>query len=175
VDDELAELRRKAEACRRLAGMDEDAARKALWLERADHWEKLAAKVAQQPQPHANVRSPPPNVRSPPANVRSPQMVSASTTWSGGRMNNAAFILLFPLSLFIPASKVDNIAIGSAVVFVVVVYFVMALFVMGMVLLSDNWVLGILICFMAVLMGSLFFSSPSVMCSRSTRSTNRRL
>jgi hypothetical protein len=42
VDDELAQLRLKAEACRQLADTSEEAKRKALWIERAEHWEKLA-------------------------------------------------------------------------------------------------------------------------------------
>lgn len=47
--DEASQLRSRAEACRRLADFSNDAARKALWLERADHWEQLAAKAEQQP------------------------------------------------------------------------------------------------------------------------------
>jgi hypothetical protein len=50
VFDDLAQLRRKAEACRRLADMSEDAKRKAMWLERADHWEQLAVKAAKHLQ-----------------------------------------------------------------------------------------------------------------------------
>jgi hypothetical protein len=42
VDDEPAQLRLKAEACRQLADTSEEAKRKALWIERAEHWEKLA-------------------------------------------------------------------------------------------------------------------------------------
>lgn len=53
--DEPAQLRQKAEVCRRLADMADDAGRKALWLERADHWEQLATKAPKQP----NRRSPP--------------------------------------------------------------------------------------------------------------------
>jgi hypothetical protein len=48
--DDLAQLRQKAEACRRLADIAEDAQRKALWIERADHWEQLAAKAGERPQ-----------------------------------------------------------------------------------------------------------------------------
>jgi hypothetical protein len=48
--DDPAQLRLKAEACRRLADMAEDAQRKALWTERAHHWEQLAAKAAKRPQ-----------------------------------------------------------------------------------------------------------------------------
>jgi hypothetical protein len=39
------ELRRKAEACRSLAVGAEDEWRKALWVERAQHWELEAAKI----------------------------------------------------------------------------------------------------------------------------------
>jgi len=39
------ELRRKAEACRSLAVGAEDQWRKALWIERAQHWELEAAKI----------------------------------------------------------------------------------------------------------------------------------
>jgi hypothetical protein len=48
--DDPAQLRLKAEACRRLADLAEDAQRKALWIERADHWEQLAAKATKRPQ-----------------------------------------------------------------------------------------------------------------------------
>jgi hypothetical protein len=41
-EDHSTELRQKAEACRRLADISESAERKALWLKRADEWEKLA-------------------------------------------------------------------------------------------------------------------------------------
>lgn len=44
--DRAAELRLKAEACRRLAELCDDSAREAVWLERADHWEHLATKAA---------------------------------------------------------------------------------------------------------------------------------
>ena len=37
-----AELRQKAEACRKLAGMFEEPDRKVLWIERAGHWDQLA-------------------------------------------------------------------------------------------------------------------------------------
>ena len=40
--DDSAELRLKAEACRKLVGMFEEPERKALWIERASHWEQLA-------------------------------------------------------------------------------------------------------------------------------------
>jgi hypothetical protein len=47
--DDVTLLRAKAEACRRLAGIAEDAARKALWLARANYWEKLAVLAAKEP------------------------------------------------------------------------------------------------------------------------------
>lgn len=44
--DEPAQLRLKAEACRRLADISHDhTERKALWLKRADDWEQLARKA----------------------------------------------------------------------------------------------------------------------------------
>jgi hypothetical protein len=49
VPDDPAELRLKAEACRRLAGMFEEPERKALWIERAGQWEQLAIKAEKQP------------------------------------------------------------------------------------------------------------------------------
>jgi hypothetical protein len=48
--DDPVQLRLKAEACRRLADLAEDLQRKALWIERADHWDRLAAKTAEPPQ-----------------------------------------------------------------------------------------------------------------------------
>ncbi len=45
VQDNAAQLRMKAEACRRLAELTEDAERNTFWLLRADHWERLAAKA----------------------------------------------------------------------------------------------------------------------------------
>ena len=39
---DLAELRRKAEACRQLAELAENAERKNLWLDRAAEWEQRA-------------------------------------------------------------------------------------------------------------------------------------
>lgn len=45
-NDKKANLRLKAEACRRLADMAEDAARKAQWLDRVDYWEQVAMKGA---------------------------------------------------------------------------------------------------------------------------------
>lgn len=50
MPDDLAQLRLKAEACRRLADLAEDAERKALWLKRADDWEQLATKAAKPPR-----------------------------------------------------------------------------------------------------------------------------
>jgi hypothetical protein len=50
MGDDPAQLRLKAEACRRLADITEDTQRKALWIERADHWEQLASKAATRPQ-----------------------------------------------------------------------------------------------------------------------------
>jgi hypothetical protein len=50
MSDDPAELRRKAEACRRLADMSEAAERKALWLQRADEWEQRARKAEKQPR-----------------------------------------------------------------------------------------------------------------------------
>jgi hypothetical protein len=44
-----SELRQKAEACRRLADISESAERKALWLKRADEWEKLAIEADKRP------------------------------------------------------------------------------------------------------------------------------
>ena len=38
----------KAEACRRLADKAENEWRKALWIERARHWDQLAAATANQ-------------------------------------------------------------------------------------------------------------------------------
>ena len=42
--DEVAQRRTKAEACRRLADLAEDASGRAMWDERAEYWERLAAK-----------------------------------------------------------------------------------------------------------------------------------
>jgi hypothetical protein len=42
-------LRRKAEACRQLADVDQSAERKALWLKRADQWEQLAIEAEKHP------------------------------------------------------------------------------------------------------------------------------
>ena len=45
-DDDPAQLRLKAEACRRLAEIaDDDAERKAIWTERANYWDQLARKA----------------------------------------------------------------------------------------------------------------------------------
>ncbi|HEY1748284.1 MAG TPA: hypothetical protein VGG11_16150 [Xanthobacteraceae bacterium] len=43
--DTQADHRMKAEACRRLADLTDDPQRKELWIERADYWERLAAKA----------------------------------------------------------------------------------------------------------------------------------
>jgi hypothetical protein len=51
VKDDVAQLRMKAEACRRLADLTEDAARRTIWLARADHWEQLAAKTEKKAKP----------------------------------------------------------------------------------------------------------------------------
>jgi hypothetical protein len=48
MHDDPAQLRLKAEACRRLAEMTEDEQRKALWIRRATHWDELAAEAAKQ-------------------------------------------------------------------------------------------------------------------------------
>jgi hypothetical protein len=40
----------KAEACRRLADTAENEFRKALWIERARHWDQLASEAANQMQ-----------------------------------------------------------------------------------------------------------------------------
>jgi len=42
-------LRRKTEACRQLADVDQSAERKALWLKRADQWEQLAIEAEKHP------------------------------------------------------------------------------------------------------------------------------
>ncbi len=47
-DEDPAQHRVKAEACRRLADLAEDAERKALWTERADKWEQLARKATKR-------------------------------------------------------------------------------------------------------------------------------
>jgi hypothetical protein len=45
VSDEPAQLRLKAEACRRLADLTEDEGRKATWAERAVYWEQLVVEA----------------------------------------------------------------------------------------------------------------------------------
>jgi len=45
---EADELRRKAEACRRLAAIAETNERRAIWLRQADEWERLAVRAAQR-------------------------------------------------------------------------------------------------------------------------------
>jgi hypothetical protein len=42
----------KAEACRRLADTAENEYRKAIWIERAHHWDQLAAEAANQMHRH---------------------------------------------------------------------------------------------------------------------------
>jgi len=54
LEDSIA-LRRKAEAWRQLADMDQSAERKALWLKRADDWEQLAIKAEKRPQESTEV------------------------------------------------------------------------------------------------------------------------
>jgi len=49
VSDDPTQLRLKAEACRKLAGMFEEPERKALWSERAGHWEQLAIEAEKAP------------------------------------------------------------------------------------------------------------------------------
>jgi hypothetical protein len=50
-------LRLKAEACRVWAEISEDIARKAHWLEQADHWQALATEVERK-----QLRRPPPTI-----------------------------------------------------------------------------------------------------------------
>ena len=56
MHDEAAELRLKAEACRRLADLAAaaDPVRKALWLTRADQWKELAAEAAKKSRRRGN-------------------------------------------------------------------------------------------------------------------------
>ena len=49
-NDDSAQHRLKAEACRRLADAEKDPYRKAMWMERADYWERIAAKAAKLSQ-----------------------------------------------------------------------------------------------------------------------------
>ena len=49
------EFKRKAEACRRLADIAEGQYRRALWIERAAEWERLATKATKQPRPSSPV------------------------------------------------------------------------------------------------------------------------
>jgi hypothetical protein len=49
MPDDPAQLRLKAEACRRLADMFEEPERKAHWGERAADWERLATKAKKRP------------------------------------------------------------------------------------------------------------------------------
>jgi hypothetical protein len=48
--DEAAQHRIKAEACRRLADLAEDADSRTMWDERAEYWDRLAAKGIRPPQ-----------------------------------------------------------------------------------------------------------------------------
>jgi hypothetical protein len=48
MPDAKADHLTKAEACRRLADIAGDAARRAMWDERAEYWERLAAKPPKQ-------------------------------------------------------------------------------------------------------------------------------
>lgn len=43
--DDPAELRRRAEACRRMADLSNTEERKRLWLEKAADWERLAGEA----------------------------------------------------------------------------------------------------------------------------------
>lgn len=45
MSEDAAQLHLRAEACRRLADTSENAERKELWLDRANHWKKLALKA----------------------------------------------------------------------------------------------------------------------------------
>ena len=45
---EAGELRRKAEACRRLAALGETGEHRAAWLRRADKWERLAVDATER-------------------------------------------------------------------------------------------------------------------------------
>jgi hypothetical protein len=49
VSNDPTELRLKAEACRKLAGMFEQPERKTLWHERAVDWEQLAIDAEKKP------------------------------------------------------------------------------------------------------------------------------
>jgi hypothetical protein len=48
MSDDPAQLRLKAEACRRLADLSGDTARKDVWLKRAADWDQLAGKAEKQ-------------------------------------------------------------------------------------------------------------------------------
>jgi len=45
MSKDASQLHLRAEACRRLADTSENAERKELWLDRANHWEQLALKA----------------------------------------------------------------------------------------------------------------------------------
>jgi hypothetical protein len=49
MSEDPVALRRKAEACRQLADMDQSADRKTLLLKRADQWEHLAIEAEKHP------------------------------------------------------------------------------------------------------------------------------
>jgi hypothetical protein len=55
LDEGPTQLRLKAEACRQLAGIAEDVMRQALWLDRADHWERLAKEAEKRPRTEKQV------------------------------------------------------------------------------------------------------------------------
>jgi hypothetical protein len=56
MSDDPAQLRLKAEACRRLAEMPENAERKDLWLKRADDWDQLANEAEKKLRPKGGRR-----------------------------------------------------------------------------------------------------------------------
>jgi hypothetical protein len=60
MPDDLAQLRLKAEACRRLADMFEEPERKAHWSERAADWERLATEAEKRPLTKAAPKIVPP-------------------------------------------------------------------------------------------------------------------
>ena len=56
MSDHPAQLRLKAEACRRLADLAEDAERETLWLIRANNWDQLATKAEQKSRARSRPR-----------------------------------------------------------------------------------------------------------------------
>jgi hypothetical protein len=56
--DEVGELRRKAETCRRLADIEASDEDKMLWLERAADWERLAIEADKRGDIVARRRAP---------------------------------------------------------------------------------------------------------------------